>query len=307
MKILLTGLSSFTGAWFARTCCEHGHEVLGTLRRSRTSYDGMRAQRIDMAVNAGASLLEGCAFGDDRFLAAIEPGLDAICHHAADVTDYQSLDFDVHAATAANTSRARQVMDRAAGAGVATFVATGSVFEQDEGLGSQPMHAFSPYGLAKGLSWQIMRYWAGRAGLPIGKFVIPNPFGPLEEARFCAYLMRTWVKGEAASIRTPAYVRDNIPVDLLARAYVHFVEQCASMRSDARLNPSGYVESQGRFAERFAAEIGGRLGLEARLDLTAQTEFPEPAMRINADRTSYGWDERAFWDSAASYYRQTYC
>ena len=40
--------------------------------------------------------------------------------------------------------------------------------------------------------------------------MIPNPFGPYEEPRFMAYLMKTWLKGEVARVQTPRYVRDNI-------------------------------------------------------------------------------------------------
>ena len=41
----------------------------------------------------------GCSFGDERFLALIaEGGWDLLSHHAADVTNYKSPDFDAIAA-----------------------------------------------------------------------------------------------------------------------------------------------------------------------------------------------------------------
>jgi nucleoside-diphosphate-sugar epimerase len=306
MRVLLTGISSFTGYWFALKLQEAGHQVTATLRSAFDHYDGLRAQRIDHAKRLGVEFIENCSFGEDLFIDAVT-GQDAICHHAADVTDYHSIDFNVHAAVAANTFNARRVFEHGREHGLRCFVATGSVFEAGEGLGEEPLRAFSPYGLSKGLSWHLLDYWAGYAGLNIGKFVIPNPFGPLEEARFCAHLMRTWVKGEAAEIRTPSYVRDNIPVDLLAFAYVSFVEKCMAGGSGLRCNPSGYVESQGRFAERFAKEIGIRLNIETPLMLANQLEFPEPIMRVNSDFRRYGWNEHLFWNDAAHYYQNTYC
>lgn len=305
MRILLTGISSFTGAWFARMLAEAGHAVLATTRRPLADYDGVRALRLDAARAAGVNFLEGVGFGDEAFLKAIA-GQDMVCHHGAEVTDYHSPDFDVTGAVAANTANIRQVMADCATHGVAAFIASGSVFEQNEGLGEMPLRAFSPYGLSKGLSWQVQEFWAGQYGVPIGKFVIPNPFGPMEEARFCAYLMRTWAKGEAAEVRTPDYVRDNIPIDLLALAYVRFAEHSGNSRVGGRCAPSGYIESQGRFAERFAGEVGGRLGLKAGLALGRQSEFPEPVMRTNSDLARHGWNEAAFWDAAADYYRQAY-
>lgn len=302
----MTGASSFTGAWFAAALRDAGHVVHATLRVPAGTYEGVRAERLAWIAGKGVTFLEGVSFGDAEFLEAIA-GVDVIAHHAAEVTDYHSLDFDVGAALASNTANARLTTERAAAAGVRALIVTGSVFEQDEGLGETPLMAFSPYGLSKGLSWQVLRYWSARAGLTAGKFVIPNPFGPLEEARFCAYLMRTWVKGEAAGVRTPAYVRDNIPVDLLARRYVRYLESHDAGSGPARCAPSGYVESQGRFALRFAGEIGGRLGLPTPLELADQTEFAEPVMRTNSDFDRTGWTEAAFWDSLAEYYRKTYC
>jgi UDP-glucose 4-epimerase len=107
-------------------------------------------------------------------------------------------------------------------------------------------------------------------------------------------------------VNTPAYVRDNIPVTLMAHAYAHF----ASGLPDGgfyKLTPSFYAESQGDFADRFAREIGQRLALDCRLTLAAQTAFPEPADRTGTDilqPTDFGWSETGFWDKAAGYYAE---
>src|SRR6185436_4524078 len=107
----------------------------------------------------------------------------------------------------------------------------------------------------------------------LGKFVIPNPFGPYEEPRFCNYLMQSWFKGEVPTVRTPLYVRDNIPVDLMAAAYAEFTAQLPSRHGVTKLNPSFYVESQGAFAARFASEMESRLGLPCPVALLEQREF----------------------------------
>lgn len=309
MKILFTGASSFTGTWFATTLRAAGHDVVATLQGTRDAYAGRRARRVALMQDAGVTLVEQCSFGDTCFMALLEEGVDAVCHHGAQVTNYKSLDFDVVSAVRNNTNSARQVIEAAVQCGVRAVVVTGSVFEQDEGLGSEPRRAFSPYGLSKGLSWQVFRYWGAQFGLPVHKFVVPNPFGPYEEPRFCAYLMDKWSKGDTAYVATPAYVRDNIHVSLLAVSYRDFVE-CAA-RSDVALHcgPSGYVESQGTFALRFAREIGGRLELKADLAFADQTEFSEPEMRVNIDRPSpqrLNWSEARAWDELATYYRGVY-
>src|SRR6202023_1536869 len=164
---------------------------------------------------------------------------------------------------------------------------------------------FSPYGLSKGLTWQYYRYLSQTRGFPLGKFVIPNPFGPFEEPRFCNYLIQSWIKGEAPTVRTPLYVRDNIHVDLMAAAYAAFAEQIPSRRGVTRLNPSFYVEGQGAFANRFAMEMAPRLGITCPVVLLDKKDLGEPMVRINTDRidgTAFGWSEKLASDAEAEFY-----
>ena len=72
-----------------------------------------------------------------------------------------------------------------------------------------------------------------------------------------------------------------------------------------RLNPSGYPESQGAFAERVRREAAARLGLPRGLEFGTQTEFPEPPVRINTDfldTRALGWSETTAWDEFVRYY-----
>lgn len=307
MKVLLTGASSFTGYWFAYALNAAGAHVVAPLRATTASYaEGIRAERV-RRLGAVAEIVEAAPFGSERFLGVAKSGgFDLLCHHAARVGDYRSPDFDIAGALAENTANLRAVLDVLAKGGVRGVVLTGSVFEQDEGAGERPLIAFSAYGLSKGLTAAVVNHRCREIGLPYGKFVIPNPFGPLEEPRFCAYLVRTWKKGETARVNTPAYVRDNIPVSLLAKAYAKFAAETAARGGKAKLNPSGYVESQGAFAERFAAAMRPRLGLDCRLELGVQTDFSEPLMRVNTDSAARylgDWDEAKAWDEAAEGYR----
>jgi nucleoside-diphosphate-sugar epimerase len=306
MKILLTGSSSFTGAWFGRVLAESGHEVYGTLQRPLEDYGPAQQARFAFLEGANVRLLASHPFGHDAFLETMEEGFDVVCLHGAYVHDYKSPDFDVIGAVNANTRNLRQVVDIAKRTGVSRLIATGSVFEEGEGAGEQPLGAASPYGLSKGITWALFRAYCERAGLPSAKFVIPNPFGPHEEPRFCAYLMRSWAKGQIAQVNTPSYIRDNIPVRLLASAYADLVRRAQVDEPLLFSRPSCYVESQGSFAQRFAREIGSRLGLEAPLDFAVQTDFAEPRMRVNTDHIVLDWDEERCWDELAAYYRTSY-
>lgn len=306
MKILLTGASSFTGLWFARSLTAGGHTVVAPLRGAISDYSGLRGARV-AALKHVAEVVDDCPFGSARFLDLVSSGSwDVLCQHAALTGDYRNPDFDILGAVSANTHHAVDVLKTVLTRGLSAVVLTGSVFEQDEGAGDEPLRAFSPYGLSKGLTWQYYRFLSETMGFPLGKFVIPNPFGPFEEPRFCNYLVQTWFKGEVPAIRTPLYVRDNIHVDLLASAYAGFVQAVPTQKGVVRLNPSFYVESQGAFAHRFAAEMAPRLGIPCPITLLQQTDFSEPMVRINtnrADSAAYGWSEAAAWDAEAEFYQ----
>lgn len=309
MKVLFTGGSSFTGFWFIRELARAGHEVVATFRKGPEEYpDDIRRTRVALALEVCRGVF-GCSFGDPKFLGlAGGERWDLLCHHAADVTNYKSLSFDPVAALQNNARNVPAVLDalQAGGRPRPGLLLTGSVFENDEGAGSEGLPAFSPYGLSKGLTFQAFRYYAARAGFSLGKFVIPNPFGPYEDPRFTAYLMKTWFAGQTAAVNTPAYVRDNIHVSLLAGAYVRFAEALPERAGLILLHPSGYPESQGAFAQRFSREMRPRLDLPCALELKRQADFQEPRVRINTDPVdgeALGWSEAAAWDEIAEHYK----
>lgn len=309
MRVLFTGASSFTGSWFVRELAAAGHDVTATFRQEPHTYGGgVRGQRVARASEV-CRAVHGVSFGDDGFLALVREGRwDLLAHHAADVANYKSPDFDAVAAAGHNTRSVSAVLDALTAGGCRRILLTGSVFEGGEGAGSQGLPDFSPYGLSKALTARIFRFYCGRAELSLGKFVIPNPFGPYEEPRYTAYLARSWLAGTTPTCATPSYVRDNIHVSLLAKAYVRFAEHLPSTPGFTRVNPSGYAESQGAFTRRVAEEMARRLGRPCPVELKTQREFAEPRVRINTDvpdALSLGWNESAAWDEFVRYYRET--
>jgi UDP-glucose 4-epimerase len=306
VRILLTGGSSFTGLWFARSLAAAGHIVVAPLKGLAKDYSGLRGERV-AELRRVVEVVEGCSFGSTAFVDLASTGTwDLLCHHAARTGDYRNPDFDVLGAVAENTNNLAAVLKAMSARGLSGVVLTGSIFEQDEGAGDMPLRAFSPYGLSKGLTWQFCRFLSQTMGFSLGKFVIPNAFGPFEEPRVCNYLIQSWFKGEVPTIRTPLYVRDNIHVDLLAGVYASFVNNVPAQNGAIKLNPTLYVESQGAFATRFATEMAPRLGIACPITLLQQSEFGEPMVRINTDRVdsaALGWSEAAAWDAEAQFYK----
>jgi nucleoside-diphosphate-sugar epimerase len=281
-----------------------GHTVVAPLKGVRREYSGLRGERVTQ-LSRITEVVEECPFGSPAFIDLASAGTwDLLCQHASRVGDYRNPDFDVTGAVAENTNNLTDVLKVMSKRGLAGVVLTGSVFEPDEGAGDSPLRAVSAYGLSKGLTWHYYRYCSETMGFTLGKFVIPNPFGPYEEPRFCNYLIRSWIKREVPTVRTPLYVRDNIHVDLLANAYAAYAGELPARRGQLRFSPSFYVESQGAFAARLAAEMTPRLGIDCPLTLLEQKDFNEPKVRINTDRLdTFGWSESEAWDAEADFYR----
>ena len=308
MRILFTGASSFTGYWFVKELAAAGHGLAMVFPRRLDQYEGVRRQRVNGTLDLGQRVFN-CRFGDQRFMELIEhePGWDLLAHHAAEVSDYKNEDFDVVAAVRNNTFNLRKILSTLAAKGCGRVLLTGSVFEGGEGAGSDGVPPLSAYGLSKTLTARIFGYYTRLQGIRLGKFVIPNPFGPYEEPRFTAYLMRSWYNGKTPAVNTPAFIRDNIHASLLAKAYADFADALPATVGIEKLNPSGYVESQGSFALRVAQNMRDRLHLPCALELRRQTEFAEPRIRINTDPVDgdrLGWDETRAWDELAEYYKR---
>lgn len=301
MRVLLTGASSFTGLWFAQGLAAAGHEVVAAARGGGYA-DVLRKARMERVAQV-AEVVWDAPFGGEAFLAILRDKgpFDVLALHGAEVGDYKSPTYDLEAAVAANAFNAGAVLAAARTAGAGRVVLTGSVFEPGEGQGTQPLVSFSPYGTSKARTEAVLRPQVEAAGLDYAKFVIPNPFGPWEEKRFQRLVMTRWSRGEAVHIDQALYVRDNIPVDLLALAYA----ATAAGDFGAYCAPSCYAEPVGAFFERMAREVRVRTGWECPLTLADAQEFKEPEDRTNRtalDAGPLGWSEAAFWNAYVDHY-----
>jgi len=270
------------------------------------SYEGVRGERFK-ELRKVCSIEPNVSFGSDSFLEILKAAkFEVICHHAAEMKNYRSPDFDHLAATASNTSNLRRILDIFQRGGGRGITLTGSVFESNEGLGDPG--AFNPYALSKTMTYEIFRYFCEQRGLKLGKFVIANPFGPYEEERFTHYLVERWASGQTPHVKLPEYLRDNAHVSLLSLCYCKFVGSLPSQyKMVTKLNPSGYVCKQGEFARKYAKEFSKRAGRDLEVILDHQTDFSEPMRRYNADSAvDYvsEWEESKAWDECFEYYRE---
>lgn len=310
MKILFTGASSFSGMWFVKELASQGHDVTAIFRQPYGNYQEIRKMRIDNLSGICRQLFD-CPFGSPQFISAIdaEDRWDLFCHHASDVVNYKSPDFDFVAALGNNTRHIKSVLASLKRRHCQKVLLTGSVFEQREGLGTDVLEAVSPYGLSKGLSADVFTYFCTLLELSLGKFVIPNPFGAYEEKRYTSYLANAWLAGKTPEINTPEYIRDNIPITLLTKAYCRFAGQLENNHGFQKLNPSYIPETQASFTERFAQAMRPRISQPCAFVICKQTDFSEPRVRINTDKLDTAelhWNSDIFWNELAQYYMNAY-
>jgi nucleoside-diphosphate-sugar epimerase len=299
MRVLLTGVSSFTGLWFARALKAAGCEVVAPLRAAGYE-DPLRRARMAEAAKI-AEIVPAAPFGSPAFLEVLGRGFDVLCHHAAEAANHKSPDFDVERAVAGNSFNAAATLAAARAAGVRRLVLTGSAFEEGEGRGTGPLAAFSSYGLSKTVTARIFQSECERVGLPMVKFVVPNPFGPYEAQTFQRAVMTRWRDGQPVQVSHPFYGRDNAPADLLGQVYA----RAATGALGAHVSPSVYAGPVGDFFQRMANEVRARTGWACALSLAERQDSTEPLERYNlqpVDPEDYSWSESAFWDAYAAYY-----
>ncbi len=304
MRVLLTGVSSFTGCWFAAALAESGCEVIATTRRPCQGYSGVAARRLELARRAGCSLVGGFAFGDPRFVDLITASrVDILCHHGCEIGDFRSAAFNPVACHDAATAGAAGVLAALARGGGRALVVTGSVFEGATAAERGPVLA---YGRVKVRIRETLSAAAAREGLATACFVVPHPIGALEKPGFGTYLASRWLRGQPACVRHPSLVRDFVHVDLLGALYAEFCHAQARPTAPRLRAPSGHAATLLAHAQRIAAALGPRLGIPCGV---VAAEPPaasdEPEILVNpepAGALAATWPVERAWDRMAEFY-----
>ena len=307
MKILITGASSFSGAFFVKQLALSGHEVVATYRLQPKSYTGVRLKRVQLASQYARNVY-GVSFGDDRFIDLISnESFDVYGHHGAWTQNYRSMNYDIHSAFLNNTKNVQHVLQNLASRGCHRVVISASIFEGNGVLYERDKIPFSPHGLIKLFTSKTIDFYGCHYGMHVSRFVIPNPFGVLDNPKLIDYLCGEWFARRIAQIKTPLYIRDNIHVELLAQAYVYWLEQMVCTPGSSVFAPSGYVGSMGDFVGRIAKEMRIRLGWPCAYHLEKQTDFSQPKTLVNSTPVLplfEHWDPATAWEALAAYQRK---
>ena len=174
---------------------------------------------------------------------------------------------------------------------------TGTYYEANEAKGSNPEVDISPYARSKRLSWEHLDKLARDLGIPLGKFVMPNPFGPWEGKGITHYLISNWLGGETPTLKEPNSVLDNCPVDLLALEYTKYVELKNAVVKQGSFKPSCYVMSTYEFACKVKDAFERYSNSSIELSSLKPTGLEKPLSRFNKTKILdlKTWNESAFW------------
>jgi nucleoside-diphosphate-sugar epimerase len=271
MRLFVTGGTGFIGSHFLAGALASGHEVLALKRPGSTP-------RVTLKVEP--EWLEG-ELTDDWHTALRE--CDALVHFAAAGVNPSKATWESCFRT--NVTDSLKLWMRAIEAGITKFVVSGSCFEYGR-AGERyefippdaPLEPTGPYHSSKAAATMAA------IGLAVDRKVsmaILRPFhvfGPEEKAeyRFWPSLVRAAQRGEDFPMTLGEQIRDFVPVELVARAFL-----LAAQRPPGPGHPtvenvgSGQPQSLREFAEKWWKQFNA----QGRLIIGALPYRPDEVMR----------------------------
>jgi len=294
MKICMTGATSFSGYWFARQLILHGHEL--TIVRSRSvNFGGKGNLWLDKLEAESLSFREISLA--QEFVTKLN--IDALLLHGSFMEDRRSPDFNVNLAVQKTLEVSKWIKTNF---NADYVIHTGTFSEEGEGVGEKPLNNFNPYSESKSLIYK--EHQKIFHGIPFLKFTMPNPFGRFQQNNLFSFLEKIWITNEIPLISQPDYIRDYVPVDLLAISYSKLVDSFIEGRHPLNyFAPSYFVMSNRDMSKLYASEISSRIGRDLEIQFGVQKVYTESRVRVNKDSLHQlidNWSLEKFWDSVAT-------
>ena len=302
-SVLLTGVSSFTGFWFAQKLYEEGYKVVCPLPRKENDYSDLKLQRLEL-LNRHVNLIYECPYGSAKFLNLCKDHYDTLCLHGAYVMGYASGQFPLTQAISENLKSTEKVLESLFSKGCRRVVWTSSVFEDAVTLNgtksSKP--SWYRYALSKYLSYVAISELCRSSSYELSRIVITNPFGPLEDKKLSYHLFNSFLNKEKEfTIKTPYYVRDMIHVQNLAKIYskIIYSKECIP-----EIRPCEYSGSMISFAKIYKEEVSKRIKSDLIIN-SQKMQFDEPYALTNDQHITTILNEdnsEQYWDELCDYY-----
>jgi nucleoside-diphosphate-sugar epimerase len=287
-KVVVTGVSSFVGHHLARYLAVTGHQVVGTISRSRDRYRDVEGHRLN-AIADVVELAELDLLAASKMAAFVDRHAPALwIQHAGFAAKYQSPDYDLNAAHLVNIAPLAALY-RELARGRCGVILTGSSTEyaSDERANRESDACLpdSPYGLSKLTETLRARQLAAQWDVPTRVARVYIPFGIRDNpAKLLAQTLAKLRSGEPIALSPCEQKRDFIGVADVCSAYNRLALDLPRARFDV-FNVAG---GRAVVLRDFLCEIATRLG--ARQDLL---HFGALAMRPGEPMSSYADIEKA--------------
>lgn len=296
MRVLMTGISSFSGYYFAKSFLERDHEVIGILSGGYSS-NSLKERRIKNLV----SLKKSLSFLNLRDIKSLrDNNFEVLILHGSHMKDRKSPEFNSYNAVQKTLEVSRTIKENGV---FANIIHTGTFSEPYESLYDDPV-SFNTYSTSK--SEIYVAHKELFSDNLIHKYVMPNPIGKLQNYNLISAAFEKWQNDEAFQINQPWLIRDFVPVDLLAEDYVLFTEDIVKNRTRVpkKRYPSLYITTIEGIIKRVAsvAQSISNLNCEVIYGNRSDTVF-EPRIRINRDilyANIVEWNETKWWNEYAS-------
>lgn len=310
MRVVVTGVSSYTGMCIAEAFAKAGATVTGTLTRTPSDYSGRKALRLERAARAGVTFATGveAESGELSPLAAREQA-DVWVHHHHPMKNFRSPEYDTESARQVAVAPLETLTRALKDAGTRTVLLSGTYFEPGEG-GQRKDAQVTPYARLKHEVGREMTRLCHEHTVSAHQIIITTPVGALEnEDRLTPQMLLCAASGRPFALRSEASIFDVLPGEDLGRYYLRAAEQSlrAPRGTSAVHRPSGWIVSArdwARWVEKHLAEpLGLRLSVEPAVPQAESTSFFNPeSERLTVDWKSAAQRYVEEWKASAAHF-----
>ncbi len=285
-KIIITGISSFTGMWFANALIKKNFKVYGTLTKRKHQYKNIVLKRI-VNLNKKIKIFDKLDYNSTNLTKIIiKYKFEYFHYHGFYTKDYNNSNFKFYKANFINNYNIERIIKLLKENNCKRFIYTGSIFEKKEGIYNESNDAISYYGLSKSVTFSLIKLYCKKYKLPLMKIVIPNPFGEFENKKFNFYIVNKWKNNEIPKISFPNYIRDNIYIKDLIKYYI--LEICKNeFRSFIKIIPSGYSCSNEIFTNILKKNYEHIRNKKVNINIDKSAEYKMLIKRINGNDKLY--------------------
>ena len=280
MKILFTGVSSFTGYHFVKKLSQRKNIIIYcTLQKKINSYKETRRKRLNLLLKKkNINFFEKCKFGNIKFCKVLKDNnFDILCLHHSHTNNYNDdKKFNIDKSKKKDLYNCKAVFENLKKKSL--VVVSNTIFQN---IKSKNYKHVNKYGLSKTIFYNKIKKLCKFKKIRFKSVYITNPWGLYEEKKLNYNLIKTWINQKSFIMEYPKYIRDNIYIDKLSMFYNKIIFDNSKT---VDYFPSGYCSSNEVFIEAFRKKFEHYFGIKAYVKYLYNTKHTQPLKRINGTK-----------------------